>query len=63
VWRAWTIPLVVRMSLTWESVTGKMKCPVGTKGLMTSEGVRVESRDGEASRIMAVMTPGVTFRS
>ena len=62
-WRAWTIPLVARMSLTWESVTREMECSTGTKGLMTGEGVRVESGDGEASLITAAATPGFTPQS
>jgi len=51
------------MSSTWESVTGGMECPMGTKGLMIGERVRVESRDGGASLITAATMPGVTSRS
>jgi len=63
VWRAWTILLVARMSSTCESITGAMEGSRGTKGLMTGEGVRVESGDGEVDLITAAATPRVTSQS
>jgi len=62
-WRAWTILLVVRMSSTWESVTGETEGSRGARALMTSEGVRVERGDGEADHITAAATLGATSRS
>src|SRR6266850_1336932 len=63
VWRAWTIPLVVRMSSTCESVTGETEGSRGTKALTAGEGVRVERGDGEADCITADMMLGATSQS
>jgi len=62
-WRAWTIPLVARMSSTCESITEETEGSRGAKCLTTGEGMRVESGDGEADHITVVMTPGATSRS
>ena len=60
VWRAWTIPLLARMSSTCESITGETEGSMGVIGLTTSEGMRVESGDGEADHITADMTARAT---
>jgi len=60
VWRAWTIPLVARMSSTCESITRETEGSGGAKGLTTSEGMRVESGDGGVDHNTVVTTPGVT---
>ena len=62
-WRAWTIPLVARMSLTCESVIGETEGSGGTEAPTTGEGVRVERGDGEAVHITANTIPGATSRS
>jgi len=48
------------MSSTCESITGETEGSMGVIGLTTSEGMRVESGDGEADHITADMTARAT---
>jgi len=60
VWRAWTILLVARMSLTCESITGETEGSGGAKAPTTGKGVRVERGDGEAVCITTDTILGAT---
>jgi len=62
-WRAWTILLIARMSSTCESITGETEGSGGTKAPTTSEGMRVERRDGKVDRITTTTIPRATSQS